>query len=323
MTGGYHWKERLGFVSGTIVVWALAVVGLWPTVAMFQTGLDLHLWTVNLPGEDPQPGLMAFGTLTLILALGIGSLLLSGFHMFARGLWLGLEPVADGDATAHPFHDSLDRVAGVTYRALLLLWLFVLIMLPALILLLLGTMLEQGLRTMFASSSAWLRLVANVPIVVIVSGLAYFAWRRIRRGGPGIVVFFSRLHVADVLTFVAVMVPAVLLVTEACFTVDLDSRKTIVEKSRDPYVLATVRLGGAASDVRRATLELHRSGDPTPLPVAMTPLEDGVYDVHIPSRGLADGLYRLVLSYPRASFGLSYPYLHTTTVRTRSFVVVP
>lgn len=325
MADGEHWKERLGFVSGTIVVWALAVMNLWPTVATFQTGQNLHFWTLTLPGDDPRPGLYAFWVLTLLLALGGCSLLLSVTHMFARGLWLGTEPGPGGNAMLHAVAGALDRVATFSYKTLLIQWLVVLTFLPLLAVGLGSAMLEAILRIMFVSTSPWLRFVAGVPFFVLLFVPGYIAFCRflnITHRSPDGLNMLVRIW-RPVLSSIAVVTLAWLLVIETCFTVDLTLNKSAIMKSRDDYVAATVRLGGAASDARYALLELVSGDGALARPITMQPMDGGWYAAHIPTRDLDEDVYRMVLRYPRASFDLSYPYLHFGTARTRSFVVLP
>ena len=79
-----YWKEQFGFVTGSVLVSGIALLNIWPYVAMFQTGLQIHF------GSEPRnlvhPGYYWFVILTLIWALGLTSVVFSIFHIVYTGI---------------------------------------------------------------------------------------------------------------------------------------------------------------------------------------------------------------------------------------------
>ncbi len=154
-------KDRFGFVSGTLLVWGVAILQVWPSVAMFQTGLNLHIWTFRNPAEAPQPEFLAFHMLCFVLALGVSSLIISLSYIALRGLWFGL--ATDNESSSvNSLVNALDNATYRLYRAQFILWGMALILVPLILLATLAAFLEEAVRSTFALKTWWLAFEIRV-----------------------------------------------------------------------------------------------------------------------------------------------------------------
>src|SRR6266487_1187665 len=121
-----RWKEQFGFVSGTIIILGLTLLGLWRYAAMFQTGTTVHFLSSEWI-TITTPSILWFLVVTSLLALGMSSLFFSAVYVFYRALWLGLSPVEDRTNLLGLIRAWLERRAKRSYIAVLSIWLFIVI----------------------------------------------------------------------------------------------------------------------------------------------------------------------------------------------------
>lgn len=318
-----RWKERFGFVSGTLLVWGVAVLQIWPSVAMFQTGLNLHVWTMRIPGEDPRPEFYGFHMLCLVLGLGLSSLILSAIHVALRGLWFGVD-THDESSSLGSIAPMLDGTAHQVYRTLLVLWIGVLMLLPLFVMLVVAAFIERALRAGFASEAWWLTFAAWLPFPVLYGLGLWLVFRFLSRRSVNVWEVLRELLPLRILLVSFVMVWLCYAgALEMCFTVDLSVQQNFVSRAEGGYILGKVRLGGAASDANVVSLQLHGSGVGERRILGIQPLGDGEYVLAVPVSDLVQGRYTIELTYPRLTIDTSYPYLHLTATRRHLFVVRP
>src|SRR6266550_6440947 len=159
------WKEQLGFLSGTVLVWGTLLLSLWPTVARFQTGINAHFWSTISAGESPKPGWDGYQMLVAPLALGISAIFFSILHIFSRGLWIGIHRNSSNDSLAAYASKFLHRLADASYGAVFTQWLFAAVTLFFGLILIISTGIDLSLKAHFAIASTWPRLIATIIVL--------------------------------------------------------------------------------------------------------------------------------------------------------------
>lgn len=314
------WKERLGFVSGTILAWGLVLVHFWPSVAMFQTGRHLRAWSsANTPGQGVQTQVWMFDLLTALLAVGAWTVLLSVVHILSRGLWMMVALEEKRGPVPNPLKGPLDKLSSLTYAAVFLQWFAVALFLVTVPLVLLSAGFEQLLAHIVPMWVAgWISRMTVMVICLIIT--VYFLFKAFN-------VLRSLISVEDLAivdTIFAVVFLGFLIswtiVGEFCNTVSLTVDSKVVRP--DHGVTITVALGGATSDPREAQLQLlDAKGNGLQSP-ALYDTGEGSYLSYIPP-ALTPGLYRVEVRYPHTSFASTFPFLRRRTVRSQTFLVAP
>jgi hypothetical protein len=313
------WKERLGFVSGTILAWGIVLVHFWPSVAIFQTGRHLRAWSMNTPGQGVRTDVWMFWLLTALLAVGAWTVFLAVVHILSRGLWMMVALEEKRGAGAMPLKNPLDKLSSLTYAAVFLQWFAVALLLVVVPLVLLSAGFEQLLAHIMPMQVAgWIARIAVAIINVIVTlFVVYRAFTTLPRLiSVEDIVILNAIYLVVVFGFMI----SWLVVIEFCNTVSLTVDSKVVRP--DHGVTVTVALGGATSDPREAQLQLvDAKNNVLPSP----PLYDtgeGSYLSYIPP-SLSPGLYRVVLRYPHTSFTSSFPFVRGRTERSQTFLVAP
>src|SRR5262245_37829302 len=103
-----YWKEQFGFVSTTVLVSGIALLKIWPYVAMIQTGKHIE-------GSTPEAGVFLFLLLTGLLSLGMTSVFFCILQIIVRGIWLGFAPYRNVTARARLFQSWLRTQADRLY----------------------------------------------------------------------------------------------------------------------------------------------------------------------------------------------------------------
>jgi CDP-diglyceride synthetase len=116
-----YWKEQFGFVSGTVLVSGFVFLKIWPYAAMFQMGMPPPAWT----GTPAPPENWFFSVLTLILALGMSSVLFSLVCVVYRGLSIGMLPYSRRSSLIQSFQNRLQTGANRLYLSVLFVWLLI------------------------------------------------------------------------------------------------------------------------------------------------------------------------------------------------------
>ena len=118
------WKEQLAFVSGYILVFGFALLKLWPLAAGFQTGMNVNLWTTNLPSQGVTTALWVYWGLTSVLGLALTAVSLAIGHIMCRGLWLAFFSGPSANPLVVGASHLLDRLRLITYDAAFFLLLY-------------------------------------------------------------------------------------------------------------------------------------------------------------------------------------------------------
>lgn len=317
MSYNKNWKEQLGFISGTILVWGTFLLNLWPQAAGFQTGINGHIWTFFWLTEKLNPQWSAYQILTVPLTLAITVLMFSVCHVLARGFWLGLAGTqSNTNVKASQF---LNRVADNSYDAVLALWLMAAAMLVLTILQLGNSAFSAVIARYFGVASRWPRVIS----AMVTFGPVLFVWLRSYK--PVMAKLESASNQAKVKIGLLVLFFAMVGMAslEMCYTAALSVDKKLVARSKSEYVEILVTLGGAASDPNSASLQLTDTQSGEARQLTLVPLGEGHYANYVLSSSLAEGHYRIEFSYPHLALSTSYPYLTPRVQHSRPLTVVP
>ncbi len=167
-----RWKDRLAFVSGNVLVFALFILAFWPIAASYQTGLHIRAWTMNLPQEGVKAELWFFWSLTALLAAALLSISLSIIHILSRGIWLGTRSEDKENAKGpNGGRATLSDWCLASYRGnFLLIFIFAFFLLLT-IFVLLSAGFEKWLVTEISLSVKAAGWVARMSVMVIFVGL--------------------------------------------------------------------------------------------------------------------------------------------------------
>lgn len=311
-------KDRLAFVSGTILVWGVALVQLWNVSAHFQTGGHIHAWTMNTPGQGVQAALWVFWFLTALMTFGGCAVFLSVLHILSHGLSLMDEP--GGQAAPSGSSSILATLGYSTYAAVFIQWFIVLYMLALIPLLLLSAGLEHLMGHIMSTHVAnWIaRMLAVIVLMLllvrmILPRLRPMLARLLESGTNMRLIYFLALFGFGL---------GWLSVIESCYTVSLSVDAKIIR--HDQGATIAVSLGGATSSLNAARLQLtSEQGAVLQNLVLHEATEPGDYFCYIPAAALTPGVYRVTLQYPHTSLSSSFPYIRGATMRSQSFLVLP
>jgi hypothetical protein len=320
-----YWKEQFGFVSGTILITGIALLKIWPYVAMFQAEEQIHFWSRS---PTPQPGVWLFHLLTGILALGMSSVFFSVLHILYRAIWLGLLPYRNETAFTRLIRNRLRTRANRAYTSTLIVWM--LFAIYATILIAVGLSIgiyHSWSRELTPSTSAWIIKVALLIVSLLLFPPWFFIfglWVEVRTRSPTAppVVWSFLAVIRRMILPVVVVAVSYALALEMCYTVDLSLDKKLMSRSEVEYTEISVRLGGATSDMTNVIIELKDEYGKTIRHLDLLPLGNGLYVSYISSMELSGKLYRVVLTYPRYTFSYSYPFFTQKIERSASLVIV-
>lgn len=316
-----NWKEQFGVVSGTILVAGVGLLKLWPYVATFQTGRIIHAWSTELPGEVPNPSFVWFQLLTLFLAIGMSSALLSTVHIVYRVLWLGIPPLIVRSRVKRSMQKWLSRRATRLYVGVLFLWFFFALGVGFCFAVGLCTGFELWLRAFFSSKSAWLRFVSIIPLIIILAAFAFFLFKRLPNVSEKGLRDLTRQLKSFWLAFATAMASWAIAL-EMCYTVELAADKRVISRSKQEGAEMTFRLGGATADQKKAITELRSEGGLVVKELVPLPWGEGQYVAYLKSSEFHEGLYRGILIYPRPTLSFTYPFFHQSIERSVSILVV-
>ena len=306
------WKEQFGFVSGTVLVWGVILLQLWPAIAGVQIGKNVQA----IPARGDWPVSVAvfwFQALTLGIALGLGVILFGVLHVITRGLWLERFSLADP-----PSSHLSERISHRAYVILHVYWL----LLVAYVLLLAPTGVLIAVADDFlVRQAAWTPWAARLVVALVLTAVFIpalfinrYRWRRFvkNQAALGMSNYLIASIIATVLWFGAI---------EFCYVTTLRIDRHLFEKSKDSYVTLFVDLGGSASAIADARLYLENSS--RRIPLSLRPVANGTYIAIEPLSQLPPGEYTARLDYPHWSASLEFPFLSTSVKRQVGLIVVP
>ena len=309
---GRLWKERLAFVSGTILVWGLAILALWPAVSQYQTGMSVDWTTIDPQGV--RSGWWMYLVLTALLALAG-----SAIHIISRGAWLAVLIGVNQDSNATDLGRVFNQLCRTSFQSIFDLSRSMLFPILAIPTILLSGLLDQVLASISSLSSTATSWISGVSAIALVSALVFFLMRRFLsrfRNQPRLSRFASLLMSAFVfsLTWNVVLV--------SCHTLNLELDKEIYSQSQDDIIEIHVTLGGATSSEDVIDLKLLDSNGTEMDGPSMHMIRQGHYASYVSTSTLSEGRYQVVLRYPHTSFSLSYPYFGSEIRQSQWFVVI-
>lgn len=305
-------KDRVAFVSGSVLGWSILLAALWPRAAQLETGATLR-FTVDFQdihvGNLISPEPIAFYFVNALVALGLSVAILAVCHLIAHGLLLvSAEERGDRSTTLARFADATFISA---FRVTRYVGIYLVTLLPVFPAVLLQHWLVNRWSIGRGVSSAVFAVLSGAPFVLLVLHYARLNRALSRRDYIGI---GSRA----ILLFICYVV-----VSETAYTVALSSGQTLYSKMANPFVEASIRLGGATSALADATLEVRDEyGQVVAMPIIHR-LGSGRFHAYFPTQALSPGEYQLRLSYRRASLTGAFPYWHLAVVDSTFISLAP
>jgi len=309
-------KDRIAFVSGSVLGWSILLAALWPHAAQIDTGATLRF---NLAFSDfyvgnyisPEP--IAFYALSVLVALGLSVAIMAICHLIAHGLLLVSATGPEDHAT--PLARFADATFVGAFRVTWYVAIYFIMLVPVFPAILLQHWLVDRWSIGKEVSSTVLSVFVTVPIVLLVRH--YIDANR---------AFLRSLKTRD---YLRITVRVILLyccyvaVSETAYTVALSSDHTLYSKAANPYVEAIVRLGGATSAPADATLEVRDEHGQVLQRPPIHRLGSGRFHAYFSTQSLSAGEYQLRLQYRRASLTGAFPYWHHTVIDSTFISLVP
>jgi hypothetical protein len=304
-------KDRLAFVSGSVLGWAILLATLWRRAAQLDTGATLRF---NFDFQDisvgnlisPEP--IAFYLLNILVTLGVSVAILSVSYLVAHGLLLasGTAPGLRSAPLARFSRATFINVFRVTrYAGTYLATLFMVF--PA-------VLLQHWLVGRWSIRKDASELVFSLVVCVPAILLAYYYGPRWRRPKRDYIYIAVRL---------ALLYSCYALVSETAYTMTLSSDRTLYSKAANAYVEVPIQLGGATSALADAALEVRNDHGQVLLRPAIHRLGKGSFHACFPALSLSPGEYELRLKYRRASLTFEFPYWHHEVIDSTFFSLVP
>ena len=241
------WKERLGFASGTIVVWGVVLLQLLPHASALQLPNGHDLVAENgLANADS----VAFSLLNCLSGLGGTVVFLATIHMLSRGFWLARQIRHSGGNDGSTLlnrvcEGSFVSVFSVTKAAI---WFLLCIPLTAVLIPLQHAIHSQlEIESKVGGWFVWVSLLIPVGLALALFvhiarcfhlGRLFSKWlsdqQQMLFSLPGGVAF-------------VVFVAFVVLVSHTRSTIELGVNRTTIYRSQDQVVEASVKVGGVTS----------------------------------------------------------------------------
>ncbi len=268
-------KDRVAFVSGSVLAWGILLAALRPWASHLYTGASLRFKfdfqdVYTGPMISPEP--LAFLILNVLVALGVSIVILAACHLVAHGLLM---------ASATEPNDLLLLVP--VYPAILLQhWLVD------------RWSISKGL------SSALLTTSVVVPLLLIV-----FWYLKAKKND------LKGLRGSDYFSTVALIIllyGCYVVVAETAYTMELSSSQSLYSKTVNPYIEARIRLGGATSAASDASVEVRDQSGQLVVSPPILLLDGGLFHTYFSTHSLPPGEYQLRLRYARASLTGTFPY---------------
>jgi hypothetical protein len=328
-----HWKEQFRFISGNVLVLGAGVVAMWHHAAMFQTGRSVHFWSIERFTEAPKMGFLWFQVLTACVAIGLSSLFFSAAYITCRAIWLGFVSSPKGASSLQLIGKWLEERADSSYSAVLIIWLFIGSMVLLLFVALLNSALEIWLRTVLPSGWFWPKMLALtltlIPLIVVAAVVTSRLLNTITADKDkneddnvlSLILHGFRERFRLIVKAFIIFFVAWLFAIEMCYTVRISDTTQSVSRRENGVAQFRVQLGGATAYEEKASVELKDAADTTLQNLDLIDLGEGQYVCQISAENLVPGVYKIVLSYPRYTFSISYPFFRPTIRRSASFLV--
>jgi hypothetical protein len=298
------WQERLGFASGTILLWAVVLIKLLPLAAEME--LSQGIEAVDSTGYA-NADLPMFWLLTLLGALGIIGLLLTTLHVGARGLWLASTTGGKGGMST----ENMDRFCQRTFVSVFSTAKYAALLLALFPVMFVAVVLQHGLHRLFDLNSHAGGVVLYILAILMVLGFPTILFtirviRDMRSGGPWrqrepimrlYSWFFPERDGLAVFPVILLFVVAANLTFYLSYTVDVQVVPN-VSFGANAAVDVNIRLGGTTSDTAKAHLSLVNSRGELISSLKPLRLDPGNYALRVDLSKLLPGVYGIVLEYP-------------------------
>lgn len=329
-TASDPWKERLSFATGTLFIWAIALLRFQPILAGTHFGFDVPVWD--------EPGVL--GRLTPHYHLFILSVVLVGaggaiiFLAVLHGLLVGAK-FGLSNRYEH-LRRSAEATASASYAAIGVLWLLAIfvIILHGLALVaaipmipLQRLLIWLGLpRTIAAYTSYW---VISLMLLAGFLFLVLFSHWKISRSSVGQNVervfekdkSIGRRLLRTVLLAAAPFAVSYHVALVTTYRFDVQVEDDVLSRSNEHGLVAHISLGGAISAGRDLSGTLRSDESSAEKELQFNQVAPGTWLVHVPLVDLSPGFYSIELKYPRFNLRLAHPYVSDTIERKRRFLV--
>ena len=307
-------------MSGTVLVWGVLLVQLWPVLANIQTGRHLHAIILRGPSS---PIVISYAFLKLGLALGMGMIGFGVIHVVGRGLWL-----TRFSLEAPPPSDLPERISRRAYVILHVYWLLVAVSAAIVApIALLMNVVERTFVTTFHVSLTVAQVISGfVPPLVLIAVVLLLRWRRESFAElldgifEGVKDHFRRFRLSNYIIAYSALIALALVANEFCYVATISAEHHVYERSRNVYINVFVELGGATSSAEEALLIV---GGPVRMKLPLRSVGNGMYVGTVATRTLPLGEYTADLVYHHPSVTALFPFFQTTIQRRTGFVLLP
>jgi hypothetical protein len=303
-------NQRTAFISGSVLVWGGALLGLHPTLSRLQA-VSMPVMEGCFPGEQ-QTAFLEGGTydyetvnfylLAVVAAFGVSIILAALSYLVCLGWELRNETLPQAA-------QSLQEARDHAYASVFDLTLVALIFFGLQAALYLLVFLQRWLVALSSVTAKLSLLLSYAPFVtlLVLAGVAWFVKARPQSG----VVIRRRLLLLLPLAL------SYLVVVESAHTTTLSVDRAVYQRGRDRYVEVDVTLGGNTSNRDFAALELNA------VALQLKAAGEGRYFAAVPLETLTDGDHKVTLVYAARGRSEIACRLNRDVTAQAGFTVVP
>lgn len=326
-----YWKEKLGYTSGTILLWSLVLINLYPIASHMQLTSGL-----NVISSDGKANVapVYFYLLTLLIAIGTTSLLFAITHIASRGMWIA----GSGKSTdIDTLQERLNAVCEVTFSSAFYSTIYMFLFIPGILIPLPIVLIQRLLYGVFSLETrlAGIILYAFIVVLFIVLLFSTVIFKTVVRRKkksieehklPLIESYVSRMLSGSEEQFTGMIIGALLTIVFMLFfiyfsyTAKLELKDYMVYRSKNDTIEISVELGGATSQIGKVMLGLKGGGDQPDINT-LHDLGRGQYIGYLNSSRLSPGLYTVEFEYRYPTFTSKYPFFSTRIRDQQKFIV--
>ncbi|SRR6266487_7097000 len=294
-------KDRVAFVSGSVLAWGILLAALRPWASHLYTGASLRFKfdfqdVYTGPMISPEP--LAFLILNVLVALGVSIVILAACHLVAHGLLMA--SATEPNDRSKLLTDFADVTFLGAFRVTWYAGVYLLLLVPVYPAILLQHWLVDRWSISKGLSSALLTTSVVVPLLLIV-----FWYLKAKKND------LKGLRGSDYFSTVALIIllyGCYVVVAETAYTMELSSSQSLYSKTVNPYIEARIRLGGATSAASDASVEVRDQSGQLVVSPPILLLDGGLFHTYFSTHSLPPGEYQLRLRYARASLTGTFPY---------------
>jgi uncharacterized membrane protein len=303
-------NQRTAFISGSVLAWGGALLGLYPTLSRLQA-VSMPVMEGNLPGEQQTAFLedrmydyetVDFYVLAVVAAFGVSILLAAVSYLVALGWELREET---SPKAARCLQDVREQAYASVFDLTLVALLYFALQAALYVLVFLQ-------RWLVALSDVTAKLSLVLSYVPFVGLLLLALTALLLKSRPQADVVIGRR-----LWLLVPFAVSYLVIVETAHTTTLSPDRALYQRGRDRYVEVNVALGGSTSNPSFAALTLDA------VDLQLKSAGEGRYFASVPLETLADGDHQLKLVYA-ASGRHEIAHLLNRDVKTQTrFTIVP